>query len=175
MNDYEQTELQLTLSLEVSPVRIYQFPEKSQDLTRKEVGCGQNTPELLAKYDPNTRLWKTSQTCLLDLLNNPADGLAVYSETWPKSGMMRNGIAYQLATLAPGIHGTEFGYLPTPAKSTAKGAVRHRYFGSPTYRSNLHEYLRNGPEDPIYPHPCFLELIMGFPIGHTELAPSGTP
>ena len=89
--------------------------------------------------------------------------------------MMRNGIAYQLPSLVPGMNGTERGWLPTVLKNAGKGSPRDRYFGSPTYRSNYAEGLRNGPDDPLYPQPDFAEQVMGFPIGWTELPPLATP
>lgn len=55
-----------------------------------------------------------------------------------------------------------------PTKSTANGACKNRYFGSPTYRGNIHEYIRDGEQDSQYPHPDLLESLMGFPIGWTE-------
>lgn len=48
-------------------------------------------------------------------------------------------------------------------------AVRKRYFGSPTYRGNLEEFIRDGEQDSLYVHPNLLENIMNFPIGWTEL------
>lgn len=51
----------------------------------------------------------------------------------------------------------------------AKASPKNRWFGSATYRSVLREYLRNGQDDPTYPHPLFLERVMGFPDGWTEL------
>jgi len=123
---------------------------------------GANMRDSLARYDPATHLLKMSQLCLFgDLIESSA--------TLPRSGTMRSGIVYQLPTLAPGIEGTEFGLLPTPTASGYKGSVKGRFYGSPTFRGNLTEALRNGPEDPIYPHPDFVELMMGFPIGHTAL------
>lgn len=44
----------------------------------------------------------------------------------------------------------------------------NRYFGSPTYRGNIHEYIRDGEQDSQYPHPDLLESLMNFPIGWTE-------
>jgi DNA (cytosine-5)-methyltransferase 1 len=77
--------------------------------------------------------------------------------------------------VGPGIGGAASGYLPTPkASADAKGSPRNRFFGSNTCRSNLREFLRDGPDDPIYPHPSFVERVMGFPIGHTDLNPSAT-
>ena len=84
------------------------------------------------------------------------------------SGMMRNGNVYLAPTLAYNRIGSDYIVLPTPAKSTANGALKNRYFGSPTYRGNLHEYIRDGEQDSQYPHPALLESLMGFPIGWTE-------
>jgi hypothetical protein len=42
------------------------------------------------------------------------EGLTEFSETWPRSGMMRNGIAYQLPPLVPLTDETASGLWPTP-------------------------------------------------------------
>lgn len=88
--------------------------------------------------------------------------------TFPKSGMMQNGNVYQAPTLAYNRVGNGYIVLPTPVKTTAHGAARDRYFGSPTYRGNIQEYIRDGEQDSQYPHPALLENIMSFPIGWTE-------
>lgn len=59
--------------------------------------------------------------------------------------------------------------LPTPMTSDAKGAGKDRFLGSPTYRNNLREALRESENDGIYPHPEFVEAMMGFPTGWTDL------
>lgn len=165
----DQTELILMSSAEVSPAKTFPLPGPSWDLMAKGRDYGRKSLDYLANYDPTTSSWRTSQTCLVS-------GLAEFSETWPRSGTMRNGTAYRRLTLAPGIGGTEFGWLPTPTKTAdAKGAPKNRFFGSPTCRSNLREWLRDGPDDPIFPHPSFVERVMGFPIGWTELEASATP
>jgi hypothetical protein len=130
----------------------------------------------LTSWDQKSSSWRTSQTCLVALLSNEADGLAEFSQTWPRSGMMLNGTAYQLHTLEPGIGGTESGYLPTPTKSAdSKGSPRGRFFGSGTCYSSLREVLRDGPDDPIYPNPKLVEEMMGFPMFHTDLQHSEMP
>jgi hypothetical protein len=159
----EQTELFLTSSVGGSRAKTYPLPGPSWGLMAKGRDYGRRSLDYLANYDPISSSWRTSQTCLVS-------GLAEFSETWPRSGTMRSGIAYQRLTLGPGIGGTEYGWLPTPTKTAdAKGAPKNRYFGSPTCRSNLREWLRDGPDDPIFPHPSFVERVMGFPIGWTEL------
>lgn len=88
--------------------------------------------------------------------------------TFPKSGMMQNGNVYQAPTLVYNRVGNGYIVLPTPVKSTANGACKNRYFGSPTYRGNIHEYIRDGEQDSQYHHPDLLESLMNFPIGWTE-------
>lgn len=81
---------------------------------KHEAGCGPKSLGLLANWHPDTSSWRTSQTCLVALLTNQADGLAEFSETWPNAGMMRNGATYRLRSLA--LHTVEnvCGLLPTP-------------------------------------------------------------
>ena len=85
------------------------LPEKAQGLPESGPVCGANTPGSLARYDPDTSLWKTSQLCL--------DGaLETFSETWPRSGMMRSGTAFRLPTLVHLTDGIGSGSsrIPTP-------------------------------------------------------------
>jgi hypothetical protein len=165
-------ELPLTSSAAGFPVRTSALPESVlASLTAHDLAYGQKSLSLLANYDRNSSSWRTSQTCLLAQVSGLALGLAEFSETWPSSGLMRNGTTFQLPTLGPGIGGAEFGWLPTPtASSDSKGSPRNRYFGSPTCMSNLREVLRDGPDDPIYPNPELVEEMMGFPRGFTRLA-----
>lgn len=87
---------------------------------------------------------------------------------FPKSGMMHNGNVYKVASLDCNNVGKGYTSLPTPAVSSAKGSPRNRYFGSPTYRGNYHEYIRDGESDGIYPNPELSEALMTFPISWTE-------
>ena len=170
---WQETELPLMSSRAVSRAKTLALRESRQESQREqEAAYGQNVSGLLASYDRNTHSLRTSQTCLVALLSNQADGFQLFCQTWPARGMMRNGQIYQLPTLEPGTGGAEYGYLPTVIKSTASGAASDRWFGSKKYRSNLHEYLRSGPADPKHVRPDFCEMLMGFPIGYTELLPA---
>lgn len=73
-------------------------------------GSGPSLPESFASLDPDTRLWRTSQGCLLS-------GWATYSETWPRSGMMRNGGAYRQPPLVRHTGEIASGLWPTPTAS----------------------------------------------------------
>lgn len=70
----------------------------------------------LAFWNPNRDVWETTT---LDLLSEQP---AVFSETWPASGTMRNGVLYRPATSGPATDGPESScspgtLLPTPSAS----------------------------------------------------------
>lgn len=74
----------------------------------------------LASYDQDSSSWRTSQACLVS-------GWEPFSETWPRSGMMRHGTAYPLAPSAPLTGGIGFGLLPTPVATLGtKGGPNQR-------------------------------------------------
>ena len=169
---------------------------------------GLNTPDLLAKYDPNTSSWKTSQLCL--------DGdYQEFSETWPRSGMTRSGTAYRLPTLAHRITETGYGFWPTPDTRgfvnegsvqmlskmcdsweeyssmayRAAGNKKRKYWPTPQApdnrdRGNLSSgavarRMEKGKQISLSQsvsdisgqlNPTWVEGLMGFPIGWTDIA-----
>lgn len=110
-SDCGQTELFPTSSLAASPARTFRSPEKAQEWLASAAASGPSMPDLLARYDPSTSSWRTWQLCLVE-------GLETFSATWPRSGMMRSGIAYQLPPLVPLTDATASGYWPTPNSSS---------------------------------------------------------
>jgi hypothetical protein len=94
-----------------SHVRTFRSPEEVLASKVNEAAYGQSSPELLASLAPDMLSWRTSQLCLVE-------GSTVFSETWPRSGMMRSGIAYQLPPLAPLTDATASGLWPTPNASS---------------------------------------------------------
>jgi hypothetical protein len=65
--------------------------------------------------------------------------------------------------------------LPTIGASEFKGSSKERFAGSPnSKRSRMSEGLRTSVESAAYLNPSFAEAVMGFPIGWSELSPSGT-
>lgn len=168
------------------------LPENEPGLTGNGQGCGANTSEPFAHFDPNTSSWRTSQVCLL---TNTWD---VFSETWPRAGMMRSGIVYQLRPLVPRISvigsglwptmrarltghlspdrcADKFNNLesvlsrqlwPTPTKSDATG-------GPGCSGRDGGENLRTAVGGSL--NPQWVEWLMGYPIGWTDLGDSATP
>ena len=83
---------------------------------------GGNFIESLANYNHESQSWKMSQICL-------PWGCQKYSDPFPKSGIMQNGVLYQLHNLELPTYEREYSLLPTPVaadvdKHTPGGLVR---------------------------------------------------
>ncbi len=171
---YSPTPLQKRLmSLQgVSHVKIYQQLEKKQELRKaKEVVFGEKCLESFARLDLNSQSWKTYQACLLE---SGELGWESFSQTWPLSGMMHNGIVYLLPILGGGMKGNEFGLLPTPTKSD--GMCLKRFTIASQFKSEIagrqerpHAYLLLLSRFK-FPRFCqIIEYLMGYPMRWTEL------
>lgn len=153
----------LTSSAVDSLARTSALLGKAQELRAAGLDYGGRCTELSEKSDPIMSLSKIA------LYLESEDSSTSYMD-FPKSGMMRSGSVYKVASLD--CNNAEKGYiyisLPTPCVSSAKGSPCNRYFGSPTYRGNFHEYIRDGESDGIYPNPELSEALMSFPTSWTE-------
>ena len=124
---------------------------------------GLNSLNAFAYYDPDTHCWKTSQGTFLSDSEQ-------YSQTWPRSGTTHNGIAYQLPPSAPTIDATvSSSLLPTPTSRDWKDGTAPRYRNGRIQTDSLGRRI-GGP-----PNPTFVEWLMGFPEGWTDLEHSETP
>lgn len=158
----------LTWFLEGFPVKELALPAKALASKTSAAACGLSKPGSFAKFDLDSRTWKTAQHSLLG-------GLAEFSETWPRWGMQQNGVCYQVQTVGRFICENEFGFsLPTTGKNEGKGSSKKRFLGSRHFRgAKMSEGLRTCETDPIYLHPLFAELTMMWPLGWTDLQPLG--
>lgn len=75
-------------------------------------GSGAKWRESLAKYDPDSRSWKTRQCSLLG-------DLEPFSGTWPRWGMMRNGAFWERMTPALPTFESGSGFWQTPVSDDA--------------------------------------------------------
>lgn len=109
----------LTSSAAASRAKTSASPEKVQDSQERGPVFGTILLGSFAQFGPDG--W-SSKTCQLSLL----EGSEPFSETWPKSGMTRNGTAYRLAPLVLRTGGNASGSWPTPSASgmPCEGTVR---------------------------------------------------
>ena len=93
-------------SLEGSPAN--HIPRQENNLpTKTQETYGRTSQESLARFDPESSSWKTCQMSLSGLCQP-------YSKTFPKWGMMRHGVLWQLPTLERHIKEKGGSYWPTP-------------------------------------------------------------
>jgi len=156
---------------------------------------GLSSTDLLGSYDPGTSSWRTSQLSFFE-------GLVRFSETFPKSGTMRNGKLYLRKPLVrrtsekesllwrtpqagDGSHGgpnarDSAGGLHLSAQVQRWPTPRKAMTGAAT-RSRLSDKGRNlekvvaqqGCRGQL--NPMWVEWLMGFPLGWTVLNASETP
>jgi len=94
-----------------SLAKISARQEKERESKQSEAGCGWKWPGSFVKFDHGTHLWRTRQGSLVE-------GLDLFSGTWPKWGIMRNGECSERTMLVLPTSETEFGsLLPTPTAS----------------------------------------------------------
>ena len=145
--------------------KISALPESVKVLTGNGRDYGVKCIGLYGKLDLNMSSLKTLQLSLFP------DSSKSYA-TFPKSGMMQNGNVFQTTLLDTRTKGKDFILLPTPTKSDYKAT-----FAS---MEALIRYLNSGHQIRVLDilaqkgflksqRIALLEMMMGFPIGHTEL------
>ena len=160
--------------------------------------CGPRWPGSLARYDPDTRSWRTARCSLFG-------GLEPFSETWPRWGMMLDGESFPLPTPAHLISGNESGFWLTPVKNeeraeqyTLETSFRHYQSGRQTHLSQrardermfptptVQDAKNNGAPSQMQRNtkplnaeiggalnPTWVEWLMGWPLEWTALQPLG--
>lgn len=109
-------------------VRIFQAREKAQELAVRGADFGKSTRVSFARYDRDSCSWRIPH-CLF-----PGDW-GLYSQTWPRWGIMVHGECFQLPPWAlgigeivsgdySGVGGHEVMSWPTPMKHDMRGVSR---------------------------------------------------
>jgi hypothetical protein len=143
---------------------------------------GPSTPDSFAHFNPDGSWRKTCQGFPQVTLDG---SLERFSETWPRAGMTRNGIAYLRPPSAPLTDGTESGSLPTWPTPTSRdhkdgtaqscrnvptngllGRVIHQRESLPTSTAIVVSGSLN---------PTWVEWLMGYPLEWTVLKDWATP
>lgn len=199
----------LTSFLAAFPVRISaQRPvAELSGSAGQEVDCGPKWFASFAKYSHDSSMWKTHQFSLLGDLDE-------FSQTWPRSGLMRHGECWELPMLVQHTNAHVSGYWPTPSKSdtadrkvpdhvhtTKTGSIKHIgkdgslsqirlsqvvKFRTPN-ASDARKWSRQTEEERRAKgqqvrlghqlgaggqlNPDWVEWLMGWPIGWTDLRP----
>ena len=201
----DRGEAVLTWFLGAFPVRTSALPARVKASPESGPVSGDTLPASLARWDRDSRGWKTHQRSL-------AGDWEPYSETWPRWGMMRAGECYpqpmpsglveHRAWITSASASGSLERVPTPKRSDAKqegfaaGMRRDSinlgvYVRIPTPtvqdaknstlpvsqrdRGSIPGFLiSEGQASGGQLNPEWVEWLMGWPIGWTDCAPSGT-
>ena len=146
-------------------------------------------PEPIARWNPARSAWETDEVSLCGHSD-------VFSETWPSSGTTLHGSAYELPTwehhTAATASSSPLGLLPTRrATDGEKGGPNQRDGSGSLHLTGIATRLvpqttpdgpdGSPPEARPQLNPDFVEALMGFPVGYTDLiawidsAPLETP
>lgn len=152
---------QLTSSAAGSHASISHSLGREQELSAMKMAAdsGLKCTGSFAFFDQDSSSWKTLQTSLFG-------GLMEYSEIWPRAGMTLLGNACRVPPWVPDIR--EIDSLPwvwigTP---TAAMSVRSKRFQRRGGRSTPGELAKLAGG---VPNPEWIESLMGFPIGWTDV------
>jgi len=160
----------LTSYLVASRAKTSVLVEEATDSTESAAVSGLKWRASFARFDRSTSTWRTPQSSLLGDSDE-------FSETWPKWGSMQNGECSERTMPALRTSATESGFWPTPqAHDATKGyAKRVGRYGTKHGGRNLNDWVvsRSGVE---FGHlnPMWVEWLMGWPLGWTDLKPLET-
>lgn len=173
------------LSRQVSPASHSALPESSEQATTRAMD-GQPLPASFARYDRATCTWRTCQASFLESMGTTDE----YSESWPRSGMMLDGVCYPLQRLGRRTNETGYGYMATPTSTANQLSPSMRkhpgcvaWLPTPTAHNAKEtaapsEWKRNTPTLATRAggtlNPTWVEWLMGWPLGWTDLEPLGT-
>ena len=166
-----------TSSAEDSPVRTSPSRERARASTASAAGCGASLRELSARFDRDSRSWKTVR-CLF------GEVLPESSVILPRSGMMRNGRCWERLTSGRATNETGFGFsraarmrFPTPrTKGLCGGTGSFQMLAKLKEAGKITEEERrsmaSGNGGALNPE--WVEWLMAFPHGWTDSSPLET-
>jgi len=186
----DRGEALLTSYLAGFHAKTSQSQDEETDLTENGQDSGEKWRGWLAKFDPVTSTLRTAQCSLLE---EEPESL----QTLPRSGMTRNGMLWARQTLVHRTSETGFGLLPTPLASIAThGGPNQR---DSSGRPGLQMAAMNWPTPTAHNaketnapsehnrntltlaaqaggslNPTWVEWLMGWPLGWTDLKPLET-
>jgi hypothetical protein len=138
----------------------------AQELKGSAQDYGLKWPELSERYDPESSSWKTVHSLF-------QEDLHWSSVILPKWGMIVSGALFQHPTAARPISGTASGLWPTPQASDNRDrgnmstpAIKRRIEKGKQVMLSMSVSEQNGRLNPVW-----VEWLMGWPLGWTDLKP----
>lgn len=150
--------------------RIFPMLDVDAGLMEKDRVYGKRPCGLLKKFPQNGFSVKMCRRC-------EQEDSRKCSVTFPRLGMMRNGIVTERPGLTPLTKENASSLLPTVTANTAKNTSLGINWNMREKKCHLDGVFMNqhGLKNGERLQPAFLEWMMGFPIGWTEVQPSEMP
>ena len=150
-------------SQEGFPVSRIVLPASVERLLMSVIS-GENLPGSFARLGQDGCWLKTCQGYLVPRMDG---SLVEFSETWPRWGIMRDGVCMELAPLVRPIDENESLLWPTPTANCHQNPGEHGQGG----QNLVTEVYRDAGEIPTTGqlNPEFVECLMGLPIGFTSI------
>jgi hypothetical protein len=197
----DRGEALLTSYLEAFPVRTYQQQAKAQESTGSEAECGEKWRGSFTKFDPDSSSWKTHQCSLLGGLEpfsetwprwgSMRDGACweqpmlahrikeTESGLWPTPTVCGNYNRKGASKTSGDGLATAVNRWPTPTARDCKGASSYRNTlrklseGLQAHAKQLPNavMLSMGRDIGGQLNPMWVEWLMGWPLGWTDLKP----
>lgn len=162
LDDAPDASPQLTLFAEGS-LASQSAPQESERATRMTGGSGQSSSESFAKLGPDGSWLRTCRGYSQLTMDGSSE---TYSETWPRAGTMQNGIAYRQQPLVPRISGTGSSLWPTPKARDYRSGLQEANWNDLNVQVCREQNI-SGSGGTL--NPTWVELLMGFPAGWTDL------
>lgn len=194
-----ETHIRLTLSAEDFPAKIFPTPDSGRDLTENDQGFFSKPFAWFANYNRESLCWKTWQRCLLGdwieyLGRWPRSGMmqngiayrlpplvprisGTEFSFWPTPNVVGYRSDGELRCLQRLVEPSEF----VGMTERAAASKRARFWPTPNARDGKgksgphwnHETLPDAAGGKL--NPAWVEWLMGFPLGWTDLEDSETP
>jgi hypothetical protein len=177
--------------LEAFLVKTFPQQEKEPESKESDQVCGEKWRGSFVRYDQITFSWKTHQCSLLG-------DLEPFSETWPRWGLMRDGECWEQRMSELRTSETESGLWPTPVSDdTGQRKKKYAQGGTPlslavntwptprtkgmcggtgswellNKNTTIEEARQMGAGNGGRLNPTWVEWLMGWPLGWTDLKP----
>ena len=155
----------LTWYLAGFPVKTLAQQERAQESPGSAAVCGHTWRGLSVKFCRDSSTWKTAQ-CLWD------EDLHWSSVTLPRWGMTANGECWERMTWVRPMSVSACGSWPTPQRVDYKGTSTNSKFDQRVRQAKV--WGQGEIVGTIYPNPTAYEVLMGWPVGWTDLKPLET-
>ena len=137
--------------------------EKEKDWKEQEVDSGLNFSESSMKYNLDLFSSKIPPFCV-------QEDLMSFSKDLPKSGTMLRGECYQHQTVVPIINEKECGFWPTPQAGDSRATINKKTQQQKMLAHAVQKEVGDGGKL----NPTWVEWLMAFPLGWTDLKPLET-